>query len=299
MTTATEIIKEAEGFLLDADVDLDQIFLDETYGREPSRKRLEKLIANWDRDKVGVLMVSLRNDGRYASVDGWHRVLAGREAGEEHLPARVYLDIGVAREAELYVAFNADRLRPAANDNFKGRLRAADTTALLIDAAVRSAGLSINLGRREGGGIIRSVTSLERSYAALGDHLFAELLHVLYSAWGREQSAYQSPMITALMSFLKRYGDHEHYSSSRLIDVLKESGVHVLLRAGAAARESIVKTDTLGLAVGQVIWAHYNRLLRSRRLPDWQGTKYGKAALESASSRMSRSWVTRRKVRPG
>lgn len=59
---------------------LDRLFL-ETYQRTLNPQKVKRIVREFDPSKLGVLMISERPDGRYAVIDGQHRMTALREMG--------------------------------------------------------------------------------------------------------------------------------------------------------------------------------------------------------------------------
>src|SRR3990167_8375127 len=93
---------------LEEDVPVKLIFVDPRYGRPLNQKAIEMLSANWSRQRAGVIYLSYRTSGMYASLDGAHRRFACEEAEgpEATLSALVFIDLTLEEEAELFLAFN-------------------------------------------------------------------------------------------------------------------------------------------------------------------------------------------------
>lgn len=250
---------------LRADVKVGDIFLDESYGRLPQKAHVERLVANWDRSRVGVIYLSMRADGRFAVLDGNHRVVACRvaEGDDGALPARVYLDLSVKDEAELFAAFNKDRkaLRPA--EIFRARLSAGDKSAREIHAIVQSLGYDISWDGRAGSGIVQSVASLEKVYNTYGADMLREVLITLRNTMG----AFRASTVLGLAAFLVRYRDA--MDRARLYAVLESHSFeqwHSTARAVQSMTPAINNSTAFGMALVQL----YNTGLRSKHLPPWQ-----------------------------
>lgn len=262
---------------LEAEVTLKDIVLDEAYGRTPSTKAIERLANSWNREKAGVLYLSLRKGGIYACIDGWHRTLAGRKAGEKTLPAKVYIDLEIAEEAELYDAFNRMRLKPNPNETFKARLAYREPVAVEINYLVRSQGLDIALDRSGHNGTIKGVASLESAHAILGETPFLDMLGLLRDGLGREKGAFQGPAIHGMAHFLKRYPEARHL---RIVETLKAVGYRGLMASARSMKASMGLSQALGTVWGMALRAYYNKNTRSGRLPEWVGTVYGPGTKE-------------------
>lgn len=262
---------------LEAEVALKDIVLDESYGRVPSAKKIDDMANSWDGEAAGVLYLSLRKDGAYACVDGWHRVLAGRKAGVKTLPARVYIDKTLAEEAKLFDDMNRRRLKPNPNETFKARLAYREPVAVEINYLVRSQGLDIALDRSGHNGTIKGVASLESAHAILGEKPFLDMLGLLRDGLGRGQGAFQGPAIYGMAHFLKRYPDVRH---PRVVETLKAVGYRGLMASARSMKASMGLSQALGTVWGMALRDYYNKNLRSGRLPEWVGTVYGPGTKE-------------------
>src|SRR5258708_7808516 len=63
------------------------------YARPLREPRVKKLVAEFDPLGVGVLYLSMRDDGSYWIIDGQHRAEAARRVGLPGLDAYVYIDL--------------------------------------------------------------------------------------------------------------------------------------------------------------------------------------------------------------
>ncbi len=254
---------------LDENVSVTKMFRDERYSRDVNKQFVSRLAQSWDRAAAGVVYLSLRNDGRYAIIDGCHRVDACRQAEGENacLPARVYIDLSVQDEAALWHRYNRYRRQPTSTDVFRSRLEAGDPGALAIKQAVESADLSVYLSRvQRNAGDVVAVVALQQAFDKLGQHGLTTILKILHEAFPDDVRGLQAPAISGLSRFWERYG--ATVDRSRLIDVLQRIGATRLL-----SRANVYRSINLGMpldgAWARVLWGLYNQGLRSRKLPDW------------------------------
>src|SRR5262245_7968887 len=82
-------------------VPLDRLFIDADYQR-PLTSFVEEVTRDYDPAKVGTLLVSERDDGRYAVFDGQTRMEAMKRNGEPDAPCLVYSGLTEAEEAQLF-----------------------------------------------------------------------------------------------------------------------------------------------------------------------------------------------------
>lgn len=246
--------------------------VDYAYQREPDRKRIERIVAEWDDSKAREVFVSKRKDGCYI-IDGQHTVAAGIEArGAQHqLHCRVFEGLTISEEAEMFYRQNDLRVRVGAADLFKARLAGNEPVATAINAIVTLAGLRVaNYGA---GGVITAVQALESIHVRHGT--LTQTLSVLKAAWGdrgnrdgkqkasrRGDGAYNGMLMKAVGLFLARYPEAD---SARLIQKLKKEEPVDLL----AVMKSDQKTNggAHDLCGAKVLRGLYNQRLRDGKLP--------------------------------
>lgn len=262
------------------DVKVGDIFLDDSYGR-PLRKALDKMIVSWDRSKTGVIYLSLRPDGRYACLDGWHRVSACRatEGEDAALPARVYIDLSLEEEAALFTAFNRDRKALSAGELFRSRLTANEKQAHDIYHIVRDIGLDISFDGRDGEGLIQGVKTLDQIYERYGGDMLREVYVTMAGVIGTHSADIHADVAKGLAAFLLRYGGKAE--RKRLHDILATNSSQ-RLRMHANGIRAEAPGINLSTAVGMALLRLYNDGMRKNRLAPWQTTVYVKGKVEAA-----------------
>ena len=246
-------------------IPVNQIFLDDSYGRQPRPFKIDFFVKNWNRDKANVILVSERDDGRYACLDGWHRRTACERVEGKHstLPCLVYVGMTIEEEAAEWVSCNKDRTPPVPAEVFRARLEAGDIRARAIDAIVRRLGLNVSTNR--GKGNIRAVRALERVYEMDGGITLERVLSLLRQAWAEMlfRDPYSEPAIHGLGLFLVRFD----VPNGEVLKVLEREGP-----AGLRAEMYHVRQLThgdIGVAWGRGFREKYNWRRSSQRLPEW------------------------------
>lgn len=253
------------------DVRVGDIFLDEEYGRLPRTVNIERMASEWDRARVGAIYLSMRPDGRFAVLDGNHRVMACRvvEGDDATLPARIYLDLTLKEEADLFTAFNRDRAQPRPGDVFRARLAAGDKGAIEIKNIVESLGLRLALDGQAADGAINAIAAIEKIYQQYGANGLREVLLTLRNTMGTGASAIQAPVLKALAAFMVRYYAHPHFDKARLYGVLSTHSP-AQLKALSRTIQSTSSAIDSGTANGMAILTLYNDKLRKGALPEWR-----------------------------
>lgn len=271
-------------------VQVKDIFVDESYTRSLKTKALSRMTGSWDRSKAGVIYLSLRDDGRFACLDGWHRVTAclNAEGPEASLPAMVWIDLSVREEAELFNAFNQDRQPLTPIELFKSRLRAGDPVIRDIYTIVQ--GVGWHIASKETMHRISGASALETSYRRLGHDLFARLMGTLAAGFA-DHDMVQAEIVVGLGHLYVRYPSiHD--------DVL----IKLLLRLGTA--RIILKGKELhattgmesGTACGFFMWQSYNRGVRKDKLGPWAEKTFSDITRAVISESAKESGARRRKV---
>ena len=279
---------------LEEHVPVNLIFADDSYSRLLRQPRLNELIASWSREKMGVVYLSLRDDGTYACVDGNHRVAACRtvEGDDAKVPARIYIDLTLEDEARLFTAYNKDRTQPRPYELFRARLRYGEPQAVGIQAMVESAGLAV--GGQPGKGLIQAVSALDALYESHGGSMILDVLVTLRRAWGDEQGVFTSETLRGLAAFLSRY--REVVDRARLLDILEANGPHrmaVKALEQRAVNRAAAPTATWGRALRDL----YNTGLRKNQLPEWTQLVMGESALDRTRPARQESIVKARVAR--
>lgn len=251
------------------DVKVKDIFVDMMYGRDLNPSKLQSIIATFDRQAIGVVYLSLRDDGRFACLDGWHRVCATKavEGNDATIPARIYIDLSAEREAELFNQFNRDRTRLSPNQLFKSRLAAGEAQATAIHEVATSLGLQIATGGSGGGKSkkIRNVATIDYVYSNYGESVLREILTLIRDTMGTEGTMFSTGLMKGLGAFLVRYG-HE-IDRERLVRVLESMSLYRL--QGAAQQLSLTSGVSQEMGFGMAVAQMYNKGLRNK-LGDWQ-----------------------------
>lgn len=160
-------------------VPLDRLFIDADYQR-PLTSFVDEVTRDYDPAKVGTLLVSARDDERFAVFDGQTRMEAMKRNGEPDAPCLVYSGLTPEQEAQLFADLVTKRRGTAAYLRFRAELRAGKPQAVAIAEIVEAAGL--DLGLVEKPNTVRAVAALENVYRRDPD-LLPLVLNTITAAW--------------------------------------------------------------------------------------------------------------------
>lgn len=158
---------------------------------------------NFNEDLLGVLHVSERTNGRYAVIDGQHRLHGVKNVHGNNgtlLECKVYAGLSRAQESALFVGLNNFK-RPRRIDIFLKNVIAKEPHACAINEIAQSVGFRVDISKADH--VITAIGSLEEVYfgfvlqkkhrAKSGDvaadktakpNLLRDTLSVIKSAWG-------------------------------------------------------------------------------------------------------------------
>ena len=265
------------------EVAIKDMFMEPTYGRELHQKFVKDMAAAWDSRAAGVILLSMRSDGRFAVLDGWHRVSACRIAhGEDAtMAAKVLIDLTPKEEAQLFDRYNRNRKAPFINETFKARLAYDEPKAVALNNLVESFGLKISLGRQQQRGEMRAVGVLERCIVSMGLPEFRHVLSMMTQALPLKDIT--PKLIEGLNDFWLRYADLA--DEDRIVHKIRDMGGRgwQLKANNMMAVAEMVTSQRYGGPHGMVLRAAYNWKLRSGQLPDWvvRGVVVSKVVQES------------------
>lgn len=234
---------------------------------KPGAQRLiESIVADFDPDKFGTLVVSER-DGIYWVVDGGHRRTALSRMGydDQSVQCWVYHGLSETEEADLFLDLNNSR--PVSGmDKFKVAVVAGREEECDVDRIVRAADLSVGNSR------LASVTcpaALLKVYTAGGPQVLATTLCVLRDAYGTP--GLSAKMIEGMGLFVAHYANtfDEHRLKVKLSHKL--GGVNGLLSRAEQIKSSY------GVRVSEAVAAAVTETYNSGRggggkLPNWWAT---------------------------
>lgn len=123
-------------------VAIDDLIVDERYQRSVERtgsKNIQKIAANFDWAKFSPIMVSKRETGELAIIDGQHRAHAAALCGIDTVPA-IISELSIEQEAEAFTWVNGTVTALTANQVFKAALAAFEPWAVQCDAVATRAG---------------------------------------------------------------------------------------------------------------------------------------------------------------
>ena len=217
-------ISPAETALDLAFVPVADCYVDPRYQRKPSdgsRARLKKITAGFDWTRFGALTVA-RQGGRYAVIDGQHRLEAARAIGAATVPP-VVVAADLQGQARSFVGINAVRTGVASIDKFRARVASGDAHAVAVAQLLSKIGISTDVaaGCRLAPNETRAVAQLEKIAAGPGLAHLGTVLRMLRDAQPEQPNLLTAFAIVATSQALSR-ATTRRQGPDRLADTLAE-----------------------------------------------------------------------------
>ena len=245
------------------------------FGVQP--KKVDKIVARFNVDALGVIHVSRRKDGDYV-IDGWHRKEAVIRVtdGTGEIVAHVYTGLSLAEEAQMFLDLN-EANQPSPLEKHNARESAGDVQALRIREHVHAYGWAIRPDAAPGH--VNAIGKLyqidDLSEKAEGGPLDPSLLQltflVISRAWDNDRFAAQAVIIEGIARLFLEH--RSKINTDHLIERLKEhrGGAHKLHQE--AVQMTIIRRGKVSMAVAELITEAYNKGKKNdsrTALPPWR-----------------------------
>lgn len=253
--------------------------IDHSYQQPLVASRVAMIVAAFDPDALGPLLVSKRSNGLYFIFDGQHRFAAlcelFKDWKNQAIPCLIYTDLSPKDEAGMFYFINGKRKAVTAFSLFRARMRAQEEVAIGISKIVHATGfpLTDTLGES-----LQCVAVLERIYrgfrtknALHGPDILHRALQVAASAWGTKEPFPYGEVFAGLGLLVDRYGETIDYDVLTQKLSVSPGGPSLLVGNARGLRPSI--GGTVAGAIAEVMRGTYNRGRRSRQLPPFHEGK--------------------------
>lgn len=243
--------------------------------RQLNEGRVDEMANDFKPHALGIINASKRIDGRTYVLDGGHRVSAARKVSYDGLMAtRVFYDLTLKEEAELFLALNFSR-NIQAIDRFKVRVTMEEPAAVNINNVLKAYGLHVDWANNASLGVISAINTLEKVYAGAGvrdegeyPELVDKVIRTLHRAYGSngDRMTYSKVMLEGLGVFIATFGSRIDYD--RLIYILEGIAPRQLAIQARTLRDAKIKGTSLGANSAEAIHRLYNNRFKNK-LPDF------------------------------
>ena len=174
------------------------------YQRDTDSKQVASIVGNFNRAKIGILTVSLRN-GIYHTIDGGHRSVALRTLGYTHAYCDVLTGLTYEQESELFRKQNDNKRAVKPYDFFQAGLRGGDMACVRINESVEMNGFRIVKSRISYKDIM-AINALIEIYETYGTRVLDDTLRLISTTWSGVNKATHAECMLGVAEFVHRYG---------------------------------------------------------------------------------------------
>ncbi|HYD98386.1 MAG TPA: DUF6551 family protein [Alphaproteobacteria bacterium] len=252
---------------------LDLLYVDPRYQREIARRSaalIRTIVEQFHWSKYQPPTVTAV-DGRYAIIDGQHRVEAARlHPLVDAVPCYVVVAETVRDQAQGFLAINGDRLPVAKPEMHHAQVAAGDPDALHLQAICDQAEVAIprrymtreQMKPRQFSSIHAAKDGLKR----YGDRPVLEALRLLGRVSEHEGESLRAPLIRCLIRLFWVYRDHP-IDSERLFRVITKHSTEELQEQGKAYGR-LFHADSTDAIREAIVKAYNKGVGKDRRLPE-------------------------------
>lgn len=247
------------------EVAIDVLEIEQSYQRDIVSDHADKIARNWNPLALGVLIASLRADGKLWLIDGQHRAIAARLNGVATLMVQVFQGLTLAEEAALRLLFNR-RMTDKPNERFRAQLIAGNQESIEIQRICSEFDTRVNLSPDVKRGI-NAVSAVESLYRRDNGMLLTRVFEFIRETFGEVHGD------KATVALLKGVGQllDKHsgkFDRARMVERLRLEGVASIMRK--AANHRVVHGGPMHQNAYRAMIEIYNeRLTESNRL-EWR-----------------------------
>lgn len=230
---------------------------DYTYQRPLDQKRVRRMVAEFDPSLVGVIEVSLRDDGSYYVIDGHHRLQAVRAFKARRgaaIAANVHTHLSPEDEARLFFEIDRKRTRLTGWDRWNARRGAQEQVVLDIEDIATKHELKIAPGAKSGQ--LRCTAACEKIVDLGGIDLLDETLRICVAAYQGETDSLRAEIVHGVALILAFY-EPDTVNTDRLIVGMQSIAARQVSARAAALRET--QAGQLPRLAAHVIVDQYNK----------------------------------------
>ena len=177
----------------------------DSYQKKLRRKVIDKIVENFDPIALGLIHVSLRDDGTYWVFNGQHRIEALKIRGENYVDCLVFTGLTFEQEASGFVGHH-NVSKPTKIEEHNGRLLSGDFVAKDIEMVANELNLRIVAGGMKN--TVQSITTLYQIYNENGRKILSDVLRVVRDGFEDVERPYKVHVLKAIRDMLVEYGSH-------------------------------------------------------------------------------------------
>jgi hypothetical protein len=240
-------------------VDIADLKFDAPFRRSVNNSTVNSYVKNYGVMPFPDLEVSERENGDLVLIAGYHRCSAATRLGIESLWARVYTDLSLKEEAEIFDR-EAHHKALTPFDRHRNALEMQDDRAHAVEHVLRQANVKLTNGGRGP----RELSAVAAVYQAYEWGVLADSVTALVD-WCAEHNTYPSGDALSGLAFLIKSGEPP-INLDRLGRVLRTVSPNLVRSQAAMMSRSSRPGSTQFRNWAAAILPYYNKRLSARRL---------------------------------
>lgn len=248
---------------LNSRVKVGDIKIDHRYQRALNDAKVDDIVNNFNPSGLGVVILSIRENGEIYAIDGAHRINALCRLGKinHDIDSLVYFDLSLQEEAELYLLLNDKRTKPKRSELAKAAVISGDSKAVAIDNILKKHNLAF--GDRPANNTIRAVSTVENIANKAGVDVLDSVLTVLINANGSHASSFQAEYLGSVALIIANYKNIDMSRLTQAIVKLGDPSLYVTtLAINAGSNTHYAKLSSMACKIVDI----YNSRLKASRL---------------------------------
>ena len=234
----------------------DQVRVDIRAQRDIHPVKVRKMLAKFDPDLLGTVILSERADGSLYVIDGQHRIAVAQAANYQGtIPALIFTGLAVREEAQMFLGYQ-ESSPPRTLEALRVKVEAGDEAAIEMADTLNRYGFTFlrepELRR------VSAAGALQKGYRLGGATLLDRVFATIQSAWPSDETAPHGVIVLALATFLHRFPEVD---VTRLARVLSADRPLTLV-ADIKAMKAIERLPNLDEAGARLVANLYNKGLR-------------------------------------
>jgi len=259
-TLPTMIIKQ---------IPLSNLIVDARYQRSLISKHVNRIAKNFDATLVNTILVSDRQDGTYAVIDGQHRVAAMRKLGIKFAPCTITHGLDSLKEASLFHGVNA-QIRPLSTfDKFKTSVFCGNSREIAIAEIAKEYGIQLKGSHSNGGNtsVVIAIQAVCDIYDVYGADILRKTFMLIQKAWKEDKEGRGQLTLMGVSRFLAVYGDRIDIEDFAI--KLQKTSPLEIRRLSVPFQSSAFSTRG-GIPVARALVRKYNYNRKSKTIDDME-----------------------------
>lgn len=202
-----------------------EISINDAVQRKPRSRQVNKIIAEFNPNRVNPVVVSAHEDGTYWCMDGQTTMAVLKsKAGGKDVPVKCRIIYGMtpAEEAEYFYNQDKNVARVQIQDKIRVAYAGGEPNVVNMVDSTTKAGIKIRFSsNNRGDGVCVAVNALWNAYRALGQARYFEMMCTLNETWHGAKDSLRREIIDGMAKLYYVYNGNSLFRSSRFIQKLK------------------------------------------------------------------------------